>query len=190
MKSFSSIELNEAGALMRGGGVLAYPTEAVYGLGCDPFNEAAVLKMFALKQRDPGQGFLLIAATAEQLEPFVDWAALSAARGREVRASWPGPITWVLPRSSTAPRLVTGAHEGIAVRVTDHSIAAALCRAFDGAIVSTSANLHGMRPAVSAKEVRAQFSELHLDAIVEGDVGQLLRPTPIHDGLTGRVLRH
>jgi L-threonylcarbamoyladenylate synthase len=173
-------------AALRQGGVIAYPTEAVYGLGCDPFDEAAVARLFALKQRPLSQGVLLIAADFAQVEKFIG-AAPAAAIAR-ARASWPGPQTWVLPRSAQTPSWLAGAHAGIALRVTAHPLAAQLCRAFGAAIVSTSANRHGEPPARSAAEVRSAFGD-ELAYILDGPTGGLERPTPIRDAIGGEIIR-
>ena len=88
---------------LRKGGVIAYPTEGVWGLGCDPRDEAAVLRLLALKQRAVDKGLILIASDEAQLADFVDMSPLDAATREVVRASWPGPNTWIVPASSTAP---------------------------------------------------------------------------------------
>ena len=176
----------EAVAALRQGGVVAYPTEAVYGLGCDPSDADAVARLFALKQRPPTQGVLLIAADFAQVEKFIGAApAVAIARAR---ASWPGPQSWVLPRSAQTPAWLAGEHAGIGLRVTAHPLAAQLCRAFGAAIVSTSANRHGEPPARSADEVRAAFGR-EIDAVLNGSVGGLERPTPIRDAISGDTVR-
>ncbi|HEX6834071.1 MAG TPA: L-threonylcarbamoyladenylate synthase [Rudaea sp.] len=182
----SANDILNAAAALRSGGVIAYPTEAVYGLGCDPGNRDAVARLFALKQRPSDVGVLLIAADIAQIEPFL--GAVPPEAFARARATWPGPHTWIFPRSATTPDWIAGAHQGIALRVTAHPIAAAICRAFGGAIVSTSANRHGQPPARSAAEVRAAFDD-ELACIVDGATGGLERPTPIRDAMTGDVLR-
>ena len=180
--------LDIAVAALRSGGVIAYPTEAVYGLGCDPANEAAVTRVFALKQRPATQGMLLIAADFAQVEKYVALAAVPAAPLARALASWPGPHTWVFPRAPQTPRWLTGAHSGIALRVTAHPLAAALCRAFGRALVSTSANRHGEPPARSAEAVQAAFGA-DVAYILAGETGGLARPTPIHDVVSGEEIR-
>jgi L-threonylcarbamoyladenylate synthase len=175
-------------AALRSGGVVAYPTEAVYGLGCDPHDEVAFARLFALKQRAPTQGVLLIAADFEQVVPYIDTAATPDDAIARARASWPGPHTWIFPRAAHVPAWIAGAHRGIALRVTAHAPAAALCRAFGGALVSTSANRHGEAPALSAEAVRAAFGDA-VDAILNGETGGLERPTPIRDAITGESVR-
>jgi L-threonylcarbamoyladenylate synthase len=176
-------------AALRAGGVVAYPTEAVYGLGCDPGNRQACERLFAIKRRPMSQGVLLIAAEFAELEPYVDLSSVPAAAMARAAATWPGPHTWIFPRAAEAPDWLAGAHAGIAIRVTAHEPAAALCRRFGGALVSTSANRHGEPPAQSAQDVRAVFGD-DVDAILNGPLGGLERPTPIRDAISGVVVRY
>jgi len=180
--------LRTAVATLRSGGVVAYPTEAVYGLGCDPQSHAAFERLFALKQRPPTQGVLLIAADFAQVEKYIDLAGVPADALARVRASWPGPHTWVFPRAASVPDWIAGTHAGIALRVTAHPLAAALCHAFGGALVSTSANRHSESPARTADEIRAAFGN-ELGYILDGAVGGLERPTPIRDAISGELIR-
>lgn len=186
MRVFSIEDIDEAAALLREGGVLAYPTEGVYGLGCDPDNRAAFDKVFALKQRPPEQGVLLIAADFEQVRPWLG-AVPDAALAR-AGAAWPGAHTFIFPRSSRVPAWVAGGHAGIALRVTAHAPSAALCRAFGGPIVSTSANRHGEAPARSAKEIASIFGD-EPDGVLDAPLGGLDRPTPITDVVSGAIIR-
>lgn len=170
---------------LKKGGIIAYPTEAVYGLGCDPLNEIAVHHLLSLKNRSITKGFILIAADWAQLADYV--TPLSDEVLARILPAWPGPTTWLLPTSTQTPLWIKGAHDTIAVRVTAHPIAKALCAAFGGAIVSTSANMGGHPPAKTAEGVKQIFDE---DVyVVTGEVGGLPRPTDIRDGLTGRLIR-
>jgi L-threonylcarbamoyladenylate synthase len=187
-RHFALDQLDDAAVLLRGGGVLAYPTEAVFGLGCDPRDRAAFERIFALKQRPPTQGVLLIAADLAQVERYIARAAVPDEVMEQVRASWPGPNTWIFPRSAEVPEWVAGAHAGIALRVTAHQPAAALCRAYGGALVSTSANPHGQPPARSAAAVESYFGAA-LDGLLDAPLGGLERPTVIRDALTGAIIR-
>lgn len=175
-------------AALHDGGVVAYPTEAVYGLGCDPHNRDACARLFAIKQRPTTQGVLLIAAEFAALLPYIDEGAVPAEAMARAVATWPGPHTWIFPRAPAAPAWLAGAHAGIAVRVTAHAPAAALCRGFGGALVSTSANRHGEPPALAADQVRAMFGD-EVDAILNGPLGGLERPTPIRDAISGMIVR-
>ena len=185
MRRFDPADIGQAATLLRSGGVLAYPTEAVFGLGCDPHDHAAFEKIFALKRRPPEQGVLLIAASFAQIADWIDAPADAIARAS---ATWPGPHTWIFPRSARVPAWLAGAHDGIALRVTAHAPAAALCSAFGGPIVSTSANRHGEPPARNADEAARIFGE-ELDGLLDGPTGGLARPTPIADALSGAIIR-
>ena len=188
MRRFEVSTVDAAAALLREGGVLGYPTEAVFGLGCDPHNRVAFDRLFDLKQRPPTQGVLLIAADFAQVCPYIDFTTVPDTVLDEVHATWPGPNTWVFPRSSRVPDWVAGAHAGIALRVTAHAPAAALCRAFGAPLVSTSANPHGEPPARDTDTLVRYFGEA-LDAVLDAPLGGLDRPTVIRDALTGAIIR-
>jgi len=168
------------------GGVVAYPTEAVYGLGCDPFDAGAIARLLAMKGRAADKGLILIAADFEQIAGLIEEPD-GTVRAR-LQASWPGFVTWVLPARDYVPQWLTGCHRGLAVRVTAHPVAAELCHQFGGPLVSTSANPTGRRPARDALTVRRYFGST-LGYVVGGRVGGATSPSQIRDGLTGEVLR-
>lgn len=174
--------------MIRRGGIVAYPTEAVYGLGCDPLNEAAVGRLLTLKQRPLAKGLILIAAEPEQLNAYIDFSTLNQAGKERVLASWPGPVTWLLPVRSGVPYWLYGQHSTLAVRVTAHPLAAELCRACGSALVSTSANLGGHPPARSLLQLRKQFNA-RLDYVLAGQLGGRSRPSEIRDAITGDIIR-
>ncbi len=178
--------LRLAARILVSGGVVAYPTEAVYGLGCDPWDRDAVGRILAIKGRGASKGLILIAADLPQLLPFVE--PLPGPRMAEILGSWPGPNTWILPARPTTPCWLTGRFDTLAVRVTAHPLAAGLCRAYGGAIVSTSANRARRAPARSAFEVRRALDQAP-DYILVGACGGADRPSTIRDGRTGLVLR-
>ena len=178
----------EAAAALHVGGIVAYPTEAVWGLGCDPFDETAVLRLLAIKQRPVDKGLILVAAALSQLDGLADWNALPAARRNVVFAAWPGPHTWIVPATTRVPRWITGAHDSVAVRVSAHPVVIALCNAFGGALVSTSANPAGA-PAPRTLESIDAGLRAAIDGSVPGQTGGLPRPTPIRDALSGTELR-
>jgi L-threonylcarbamoyladenylate synthase len=190
----SQFGLREAARVVASGGVIAYPTEAVFGLGCDPLDADAVLRILDIKGRDMDKGLILIAADFGALLPYVE--PLDAERMAAIRASWPGPNTWLLPARPETPQWLTGKHDTLAVRVPDHPVAAALCRACArygshvgaGALVSTSANLSDLNPARTPLDVRRQLRDAP-DLLVAGRCGRHPRPSTIRDGRTGRVLR-
>jgi len=168
-----------------GGGIIAYPTESVFGLGCNPWEIRAVNKILALKRRHPNKGLIVVAATFTQLEPLLDLNA--AIPWDTVMASWPGPVTWILPAKRHIPILIRGTGGGLAVRVSAHPVVQELCRC-TGLLISTSANPEGCLPAKSASRVRAYFGD-SIDYILPGATGNSPRPTEIRDAITGRVIR-
>lgn len=184
--SLTPWKLREAARCVRSGGLIAYPTEAVYGLGCDPLNEVAMANLLELKQRPVEKGVILIAADFEQLRPYVK--TLPQEQMQRVLESWPGPNTWLLPVADDLPRWLSGSHSTLAVRVTGHPVAAALCRACGTPLVSTSANRSGQRPARSALQVRLKLRP-GVDCIVHAPLGGNPAPSTIRDALTGRTLR-
>jgi len=175
-----------AGEILHQGGVIAYPTEAVYGLGCDPLNQQAVMRLLALKKRAVSKGLILIAASLEQLQPYL--LPIEESRMVQVVDTWPGAVTWLFPASNNVPEWIRGQHDTVAVRVTDHPLASALCYLFGGPIVSTSANIEGQPPAKNAEEVAAVFSQ-QLALILDGNIGGLSKPTQIRDAVTGQIVR-
>ncbi|KGQ18039.1 tRNA threonylcarbamoyladenosine biosynthesis protein RimN [Lysobacter dokdonensis DS-58] len=177
-----------AANVLRCGGVLAYPTEAVWGLGCDPFDEAAVLRLLAIKQRAVDKGVILVAADLAQFDGLLDWNALPRDRVEAVHAQWPGPRTWIVPATARVPRWITGSHVGVAVRVSDHPVVVAVCRAFGQPIVSTSANLAGEPPAFAFDALSPDVLS-RVDGVSDGDTGGLRAPTAIRDAATGAELR-
>jgi L-threonylcarbamoyladenylate synthase len=179
-------QLEAACQALARGGVVAYPTEGVFGLGCDPHDTAAVHRILALKERPAHKGLILIADRADAL---VEWLGpIDAPTWRRVTATWPGPVTWLMPAAATTPRAVRGDHDTLAVRVTAHATAAALCRTWGGPLISTSANLAGGEPARSEVKVSAIFGDA-VDVVVDAPVGGHQAPTPIRDARTGETLR-
>ncbi len=191
-KYFTGNQIDKAATLLEHGGVMAYPTEAVYGMGCDPHNQTAFVNLLALKQRPLDHGVLLIAAEIEEIEYYIDLEALPTRVWVQVRQTWPGFVTWIFPCTPHVPDWVQGKHGTVALRVTAHGPSVALCRAFGGALVSTSANPHGAPPARSAQEVLAYFADAvdgKLDGVLDAPLGQWSRPSTIRDARTGMIVR-
>ncbi len=181
----------EAAKALQAGEVLAYPTEAVWGLGCDPFNEQAFSEILRLKQRPIEKGVILLAANIAQVEHL--FVGLSETTKAQIIDSWTnrGPseraTTWLLPASSDIPTWIKGNHPKVAVRVTTHPLCVALCQAFGGFIVSTSANPAGLEPARSLQDSIAYFEQdLHY---LNGDLGLSQQPSRILDAVTSEVIR-
>lgn len=178
--------LDVAARIIAQGGLVVYPTEAVFGIGCDPRNTHAIERLLTLKQRPTSKGLILIAADTSQLQSWV--GELPAANWNRIMATWPGPVTWIMPPGPLATPALLGQNHGIAVRVTNHPLAGALCRTFGGPLVSTSANTHGEQPERDIDRIRAQFGT-QIDYYLRGPLGGRDRPSEIRDALSNAVLR-
>lgn len=180
-------QLRRAARWLRHGGIVAYPTEAVFGLGCDPRNSAALRRLLALKQRSWQKGLILIAdddaAFTSYLVPQADNVRAHAL------ARWPGATTWLWPARPQVSPLLRGVHQTLAVRIPAHPVARALSRAFGHALVSTSANRTGQNPARSALEVRRKLGAHTPLLILHGQVNRRARPSQILDLLSGQAVR-
>jgi L-threonylcarbamoyladenylate synthase len=171
-------------AWLKRGGLIAYPTESCYGLGCDPRNRRAVEKILQLKGRDAAKGLILIAANRRQLRPYATRNAIETAWGRGL---WPGPVTWVLPAANTCPSWLTGGRDTVAVRITAYLDAANLCKQAGMALVSTSANKSGGKPAKTWQQCQRLFGQRV--RVLPGRIGARRRPSTLIDLASGKVLR-
>jgi L-threonylcarbamoyladenylate synthase len=178
-------KINQAALIVASGGVLAYPTEAVWGLGCDPFNQDAVERLLSLKNRSPSKGLILLAGTVQQLEFLIK--DLTVSQRETLLNSWPGPNTWLIPHCNRVPDFIHGDFATVAVRVSPHPVVQALCLAVGGPIVSTSANPQGLAPALTQLRARCYFGNgVHY---CPGVVGKSAKPSKIQDLLTGQIIR-
>ncbi len=143
---------------LKRGDVIAYPTEGVFGLGCDPFNEVAVRKLLLIKQRSPAKGLILVADRWDVLAELT--APVDENQLARVLITWPGAVTWVFPASNAVPAWITGNFNSVALRVSKHPMIKAICEAFGGPIVSTSANPGGEAPARDVATVERYFADL------------------------------
>ena len=187
MNSFPSHwQIQTAARWIRSGGVIAYPTEAVFGLGCDPGNREAVQRLLDLKRRPMNKGLILVASRWQQLQPWLQPVA-DAQLGR-MNKTWPGPTTWLVPAADDCPAWLTGQHTSLAVRVSAHPLVRQLCGILDSAIVSTSANISKLPPARSVLDIRLRFGR-QLDFVLPGSLGGRTRPSRILDLVSGQLLR-
>lgn len=168
------------------GGVVAHATEGVWGLAADAWNEDAVQRIIAMKQRSIARGLIVVASDYNMFTPLVDPTATSA-WDRAV-AAWPGPITWLLPAAADAPYWLTGGQPTIALRQTAHALTRRLCEAFGGPIVSTSANLSGRPPVDSPASAQACFGT-RIDLILGGQPDTPGKASTIRNASTGETIR-
>ena len=173
--------------VLKDGGLIIYPTESVFGLGCDPFNEIAVTSLLQLKKRSQSQGLILIANNWAQVERLIK--PISAEQYAKVVASWPGNVTWVFSKSNIVPDWISGIYETIAIRIPDHEIARKICEDFDGPIVSTSANISGEEPCKSLEDVYKNFSLEDIDYVLPAEIGNYQQPSTIIELQSGKIIR-
>jgi L-threonylcarbamoyladenylate synthase len=167
------------------GGVLAYPTEAVWGLGCCLDDAAAVRQVLALKGRPVAKGLILVGGEPAHFEFLL--RRCTQEQRLQMLASWPGPNTWLVPHHNLVPAWISGRHPSVAIRVSAHPIIQALTAALGGPIVSTSANPQGLSPARNALRCRSYFgTSVHY---CSGAVGRSNNPSQIRDLISGQILR-
>ena len=181
-----STDFDRAADVLRSGGLIAYPTEHCFGLGCDPDNEETVERLIELKQRQRSQGVILICGSWQQAEKRVEID--SSPQLEEIQKSWPGPTTWLLPALQKNQDWLSGEHNTLAIRWTAHLTASTLCQIFGGAIVSTSANVHGESALLTHQAVQQEFAG-QIDFVLNGAVGGDAAPSQIRHGVSGQRLR-
>jgi L-threonylcarbamoyladenylate synthase len=179
------IRSGELRHFLESGGIIAYPTESCFGLGCDPRNRNAVKRLLQIKGRPQHKGLILIANSSKQLKPYI--APVSKTQKQQLAKTWPGPHTWLVPTAKNCPVWLTGRHTSIAVRVTAHALSSRLCRDAGMALVSTSANRSGCRPAKTSRECYKLFGTQV--RIVNGLIGKARKPSTIQDLATGKIIR-
>lgn len=181
------LQLRQIGELLAQGGVIACPTEAVWGLSCDPDNPAAVERLLSLKNRPVDKGLILVAAHIDQFGDLLD--DLSDAQMARLALSWPGPTTWLVPHRGRVPAWVHGDHDTVAIRVSAHRNLVELCQLWGAPLISTSANPGGSQPAKQRYQVQRYFGD-ELDAILPGVVGGAARPSIIRDLVRDEIVRN
>lgn len=170
------------------GGVIAYPTEAVFGLGCDPDNQSAVEKILQIKNRSIDKGLILLAGNYSQLLPYIEDSAIAQDKRFAVLSRWPDGVTQVLPAKPSTPKYLTGKFNTLAVRVTSQPDVVALCRQTGKPIVSTSANFSGQPPALTWQDVERTLVD-SIDYLIKGETLGFNKPSTIIDALTGETFR-
>lgn len=183
----NSWQQHMARRVLGAGGVIAYPTEAVWGLGCDPWDRQAVERILELKQRPEAKGMILVASSVDQVAFLLD--GIPASLRDQALRHWPGPVTCLIPDpDERVPEWVRGQHRTIAVRVSDHPVVRSLCDAAGYPLVSTSCNPAGRPPARTSWQVRRYFNN-RLDRVVPGALGGNRNPSRILDISSGTWLR-
>lgn len=172
---------------LKQGEVIAYPTEAVFGLGCDPNNQRAVTQLLALKQRPVEKGLILVAPHLAFLRPFIEEDKLQSAHWERLSQPTARPTTWVVPARAGTPHFLTGRFDTIAVRLCAHPAVVWLCEHAQMALTSTSANLSGQAPCRTAQAVKQQFGEDF--PVYESAVGGVQNPSEIRDIFTNTIIR-
>jgi len=179
-------KIEQAISFLKQGKIIAYPTETVFGLGCDPFNKHAVEDLLKLKRRTVDKGFLLVAFNWEQIQDLIkgnDDNTMCA-----VRKTWPGHITWTFPATDKVPSWIKGAHDTIAIRLSAHPVVQALCKKYGGPIISTSANIKGEKPIKEIEKLKKEFDK-KIAMIVPGELGKAGKPSRIQNAMTGEIIR-
>lgn len=187
--SQQSNQIKQAVKVLQQGGIIAYPTEAVYGLGCDPKNLSAVKKILEIKQREKEKGLILIAANFDQVKPYLQ--TLEKEIEEKLLNSWrvsETPLTWLVPVKNDVSDYLKGQFNTLAVRVSKHPLVKELCEKFNGAIVSTSANRSQQEAARTSVQVKYIF-ENEIDFILEGETDTNAQPSEIRDALTDKIIR-
>ncbi|HPQ96281.1 MAG: Sua5/YciO/YrdC/YwlC family protein [Thiothrix sp.] len=181
-----SSSLDQALETVRSGGILAYPTEAVFGLGCNPGSLSAVQRILGIKQRPADKGLILIGSSLNQFDAYL--APLDDLILARIEPGWPGPVTWLLPVRPEVSPLLRGNHDKIAVRISNHPDCQYLCQRLGHPLVSTSANPNGQLPARSAREAQSYFGA-QIDFYLDRNTGKLEKPTEIRNALTNDIVR-
>ncbi|WP_187308554.1 Sua5/YciO/YrdC/YwlC family protein [Buchnera aphidicola] len=174
--------------MLKNNNVIAYPTESMFGLGCNPDSEKAVKKLLQLKKRNIKKGFILVAANFHQIKNYINENDLSYKQKQIMFLHWPGPFTFLVPAKPEVPYWLTGEFNTIAVRISSHSQIIQLCNAFGGALISTSANISSMSPCFTVKEVYKYFG--HNFPLLYGKIGTEKNPSKIINIINGNVIRY
>jgi len=178
-------EPSEAAKFLKNGKIITYPTECIYGIGCDPFNEDAVNKIYQIKKREKNKPMIIVASEIEQIGKLVDITLLTD----NVKKSWPGNNTWIIPSLDSCPKwLVNEENRSVAIRVSSHPVISQICRAFSKPIISTSANISLEKPIKKFENLLEVFED-KIDFFTKGELGDEVRPSVIREMQSGKILR-
>ena len=178
------MEIKKIHQILVNGGVIAYPTESVFGLGCDPSNEEAIAKILKIKKRALEMGLVLLTPSIEIVS---DWVNMNNKQLKVLSSPSPRPTTYIIPASNSAPKWLT-VKNTLAIRLSNDLFIKNICGMLGLPIVSTSANLHGEQPCKSADEVEKIMGS-QLDYIVFKKTGPFNNPSTIVDLSSGKTIR-
>ena len=184
MKYIKYQQLNKIKQHLKNGGVIAYATESCYGLGCDPFNYQAIAKIIKIKKRSKTKGLIIISGRRDYLTRVTNHIDLFSP---DFMQYWPGSYSIILPTSKNLPVNLTGIHKKIAVRVTQHKQVIQLSNFLHMPLVSTSANLSGMKSIKTYKECVRKFGSKVM--VIDGYTNFAKKPSTIIDWESRRILR-
>jgi L-threonylcarbamoyladenylate synthase len=182
----SENQLNQAVETVNNGGIIVYPTESVYGLGCNPFDQKSVEKLLLLKKRNVDKGLILIASHVQHILPLIK--PIEANDLSRALKTWPGHHTWVFPKSKIVPYWVSGKYESIAVRVSKNPIVIELCQNLNSPLISTSANISTENELCSISDIKSVFGN-QVDFYLDAPTGKESKPSTIHDAHTNTIIR-
>jgi len=170
---------------LKSGEVIGYPTEAVYGIGCDPWNQSSVEKIAKIKGRESSKTFLMVASSIDQLTDLIDISTLS----RQVTSSWPGHTTWLITAKENVPHWLQDEQTNkVGIRISNHPLVRELCNKFGKPIISTSANISGKEEIKNQQEFMKTFSS-DINYLVDGDLGDYDKASMIIDMQTNKKIR-
>lgn len=170
------------------GGIIAYPTEAVFGLGCLADNEQSIRRLLSLKRRSADKGLILIASQIEQLAPYI--RPLSSKDIHKIKNNDDKrAMTWIVPAAVNTSALLTGVYDTLAIRLTSHAPVQELCQHLNFPLISTSANLSHQPAAVTISQVKDYFSET-IDGILNAPTGLQSSPSIIINLQTHEIIRN
>ncbi|MBD3229811.1 MAG: threonylcarbamoyl-AMP synthase [Candidatus Lokiarchaeota archaeon] len=173
-----SEKIKKIGTLLRNGKIIVFPTDTVYGIGCDPFNIHAIKKIYELKRREDKKGLPVLIGTINKLKNF----AFSNKRAEVlIENFWPGSLTLILKKKNKVPKLLTGNKDSIAIRHPNNKITMAIAEEISsGGIVGTSANISGETPPIEIIEAIKFFGE-KVDCYIDGGISSKKLPSTIVD---------
>lgn len=177
----------EAAEVILQGGIVAYPTESCFGLGCDYRNLPAIKRILNIKRRHRDKGLIVVSDHFSRVLPLIE--SIPNDMRDSICKSWPGPNTWLIPAKKSVSPWLKGKHDSLAVRISRHRGVRELCRLVAVPLVSTSANRSGKSLIRNYEQVKAEFVE-DVDYIINDSIGYQLKPSVIRDAVTGAIIRH